>query len=75
MTIELEPIAVSCLFCDFTLVCDDEKTYQENALLECPNCSEHNLFGEVMGIATEKAKKAATEYALNSISKSLNFKM
>ncbi|ROO76025.1 hypothetical protein EDB69_0687 [Vibrio crassostreae] len=75
MTIQLEPIAVTCLFCDSTLVCDDEKTYAENDLLECPSCLEDNLFGEVMEIATEKARKAATEYALKSIAKSLNFNM
>lgn len=69
MTIQLEPIAVTCLFCDSTLVYDSEKTYTAYDMLECPNCKEHNLYGEVMEIATKKAKKMAVEYMLKNIDK------
>ncbi|HHB1579622.1 TPA: hypothetical protein ACN983_004745 [Vibrio parahaemolyticus] len=67
MTIGLGPIAVTCLFCDSTLVCDNEKIYTEIDMLECPSCGEHNLHGEVMELATEKAKKVAAEYIAKSL--------
>ncbi|MCR9387607.1 hypothetical protein [Vibrio metoecus] len=75
MNIQLDPIPVLCLFCDATLVADSEIDYLEHDMLKCPNCGENNLYGEVMDIAKEKAKKAAAEYAIKEISKSLKFKL